>query len=192
MLYAIIIALLTIIAAVLPSAADLYIYRDAAGKRVLSNQPPPPGAEVESQREATPAGSDFASPSAPVTAPRREPAIPRSALERLPRYVDLHPLELRSSGVEDSTVYWRKFATGIVNNRSGTTIATRVRVRTACTLGGRLADTSAADLGTIGPRGSRAFQIPILLTVPHPVHNRKFTPRLGPVSCRTSVTYDTQ
>jgi hypothetical protein len=65
------IPLMTLIATALPSVADLYIYRDAAGKRVLSNQPPPPGAEVESQREATPAGSDFASPSAPLTAPRR-------------------------------------------------------------------------------------------------------------------------
>jgi Domain of unknown function (DUF4124) len=191
MLYAIIIALLTIIATALPSVADLYIYRDAAGKRVLSNQPPPPGAEVESQREATPAGSDFVSPSAPLTAPRRGPAIPRPAPERLPSYVDLHPLELRGSEVEDSTVYWKKFVTGVVNNRSGTTIAMRVMVRTACTLGGRPADTGAAYLGTIGPRGSRAFQIPILLTVPPPVYDRKFTPRLGPVSCRTYVTYGT-
>ena len=189
MLYAIIIALLTIIATVLPSAADLYIYRDAAGQRVLSNQPPPPGAEVESQREASPAGNTIGVPSAPATAPRRGPAIPRPAPQRLPSYVDLHPLELRGSGVEDATVYWKKFVTGVVNNRSGTTTATRVRVRTACTLGGRPADTGSAYLGTIGPRGSRAFQIPIILTVPHPVHVRKFTPRLGPVSCQTHVTY---
>ena len=192
MLYAIIIALLTIIATALPSVADLYIYRDTAGKRVLSNQPPPPGAEVELQREATPAGSDFASPSAPVTAPRREPAIPRPAPERLPSYVDLHPLELRGSEVEDSTVYWKKFVTGAVKNRSGVTTASNVTVQTACTLGGRPADTGAAYLGTIGPRGSRAFQIPIILTVPHPVLYRKFTPRIGPVSCRMSVTYDMQ
>jgi hypothetical protein len=131
-------------------------------------------------------------PSASATAPRRGPATSHAAPERLPSYVDLHPLELRGSGVEDSTVYWKKFVTGVVNNRSGYTIATRVMVRTACTLGGRPADTGSAYLGTIGPRGSRAFQIPILLTVPHPVHDRKFTPRIGPVSCQTHVTYDTQ
>jgi hypothetical protein len=183
---------MTLIATALPSTADLYIYRDAAGKRVLSNQPPPPGAEVESQRKATPARSNTGLPSASATAPRRGPATSHAAPERLPSYVDLHPLELRGSGVEDSTVYWKKFVTGVVNNRSGYTIATRVMVRTACTLGGRPADTGSAYLGTIGPRGSRAFQIPILLTVPHPVHDRKFTPRIGPVSCQTHVTYDTQ
>lgn len=41
---AIVIALLTILATALPSVADLYIDRDAAGKRVLSNQPPRRGA----------------------------------------------------------------------------------------------------------------------------------------------------
>ena len=185
-----IITLITIIATALPSAADLYIYRDAAGKRVLSNQLLPPGAEVELQREATPAGNTIGVPRAPAAALRRGAATPRPAPQRLPSYVDLHPLELRGSGVEDSTVYWKKFVTGVVNNRSGTTTATRVRVRTACTLGGRLTDTGSAYLGTIGPRGSRAFQIPILLTVPHPVHDRKFTPRLEPVNCQTHVTYN--
>ena len=62
--------LMMVIVTALPSAADLYIYRDAAGKRVLSNQLPPPGAEVESQRKAAPAGNTIGLPSAPATAPR--------------------------------------------------------------------------------------------------------------------------
>jgi hypothetical protein len=53
MLYALI-TLLTIIATALPSAADIYKYRDASGKLVISNQPPPAGADIESQRESTP------------------------------------------------------------------------------------------------------------------------------------------
>jgi hypothetical protein len=186
------IPLMTLIATALPSTADLYIYRDAAGKRVLSNQPPPPGAEVESQREATPAGNTIGLPSAPATVPRSGPAALRPAPRRQPSYVDLNPLELQRSQVEDSPVYWKKFVTGVVKNRSGFTTTRSVLVQTSCTLVGRPADTGAAYLGTIGPRGSRAFQIPIILTVPHPVYYRKFTPRLGPVSCQTHVTYDTQ
>jgi hypothetical protein len=199
MLLVIIVTLVTLIATALPSAADaqwgdrgskhrvnpghIFKYRDANGKLVISNQPPPAGAEVESQREAT-------LPSAASDTPER-PAAPRPAPERLPSYVDLNPLELQRTGVEDSEAYWKKFVTGVVKNRSGFTTATGVMVRTACTLGGRPADTGAAFLGTIGPCGEAAFQIPIILHVQQYWKNhRLYTPELGPVRCETQVTYD--
>jgi hypothetical protein len=187
LLYALI-ALIPLIATALPSAADIYKYRDANGKLVISNQPPPAGAEVESQREATPSGEHpSASQQAPISRPQDRPAP-----KRLPSYVDLKPLELRGSGVEDSTVYWKKFVTGVVKNRSGMTTASSVMVRTACTMGGRPADTGTAYLGTIGPRGEVAFQIPIILNVQQYWKNhRLYTPEIGPVRCETEVTYDT-
>jgi hypothetical protein len=177
-----------VIVTALPSAADLYIYRDAAGKRVLSNQPPPPGAEVESQRESL-----APSPAPDAQDDPAEPSAPRPAPKPLPSYVDLNPIELQGTGVEASEVYWKKFVTGAVKNRSGVTTASSVTVQTACTLGGRPADTGAAYLGTIGPRGQARFQIPIILDVqPYWRKGRGwFTPKIGPVRCDTRVTYDT-
>jgi hypothetical protein len=190
MLHVIILTLVTLIATALPSAADIYKYRDANGKLVISNQPPPAGAEVESQHNAmppsmAPAGSNLASPS--------DAQLPRaSAPKRLPSYVDLNPLELQGTGVESSEVYWKKFVTGRVKNRSGVTTASNVMVRTACTLGGRPTDTGSAYLGTIGPRGQASFQIPIILDV-QPYYRKGrgwFTPQIGAVRCDTEVTYD--
>jgi Domain of unknown function (DUF4124) len=159
MLYALI-TIITLLATALPSTADIYTYRDANGQLVLSNQPPPAGAEVESQRESTPTSATPDAPDAPAA-----PSAPRSAPQPLPRYVDRNPLELQGTGVENSTVYWKKFVTGAVKNRSGVTTASHVTVQTACTLGGRPANTGSAYLGTIGPRGSAGFQIPIILNV---------------------------
>jgi len=185
MLYALI-TILTLIATALPSAADIYKYRDANGKLVISNQPPPAGAEIESQREATPP-----SMAEPESEPQR-PAAPRPAPKRLPSYVDLNPLELQGTAVERSEIYWKRFVTGAVKNRSGITTATNVMVRTACTLGGRPVDGGSAYLGTIGPRGSAGFQIPIILNVREYFVPGKgwFTPEIGRVSCDTEVTYD--
>jgi hypothetical protein len=187
MLHVIIITLVTLIATALPSAADIYRYRDANGKLVISNQPSPASAEIESQRESTAPSLVLDTSDAPV-----EPSAPRPAPKRLPSYVDLNPLELQGTGVENSTVYWKKFVTGAVKNRSGGTTASHVTVQTACTLGGRPADTGSAYLGTIGPRGAARFQIPIILDVqPYWRKGRGwFTPELGPVRCETSVTYD--
>jgi hypothetical protein len=178
-----IITLITIIATALPSAADLYTYRDESGQLVLSNQPPPAGAEVESQRESSASSS---APDAPA-----EPTAPRPAPQRLPSYVDRNPLELQGTGVEDSTVYWKKFVTGAVKNRSGFTTASNVTVRMACTLGGRPADTGSAYLGTIGPRGSAGFQIPIILNVQRYWKNgHLYMPEIGPVRSRRAGTAD--
>jgi len=200
MLHVIILTLVTLIATALPSAADteccdrgskhrvnpghIYTYRDANGKLVISNQPPPAGAEVESQRQATP-------PSMAEPEPERH-AAPRPAPKRLPSYVDLNPLELQGTAVERSEVYWKRFVTGRVKNRSGITTAEHVMVRTSCTLSGRPADTGSAYLGTIGPRGAARFQIPIILDV-QPYWKKGqgwFTPKVGPVHCDTEVTYD--
>lgn len=189
MLY-VIITLITLIATALPSTADLYKYRDAAGKLILSNQTPPAGSQVESQRKATLPNSTPA-----MLSPR--PTAPRGPVAPLPSYVDLNPLELQGSRVEASTVYWKRYVTGVVKNRSGMATATEVLVRTSCTMRGRVADTGSAYLGTIGPRGSRAFQIPIILPVPqqgYHRHGRRYTtvPNLAPLSCQTSVTYAAQ
>jgi hypothetical protein len=189
MLYTLI-TLMILIATVLPSAADLYKYRDAAGKLTISNQPPPVGSQVESQRKAT-----LPNPTPAVLSPR--PAAPRGPVAPLPSYVDLNPLELQNSRVEASAVYWKRYVTGVVKNRSGMATATEVRVRTACTMRGRVADTGSAYLGTIGPRGSRVFQIPIILPVPQQLyhrHGRRYTtvPKLAPLSCQTRVTYAAQ
>jgi hypothetical protein len=54
MRHVILMTLVTLIATALPSAADIYKYRDAKGKLVISNQPPAAGVEVESQHDATP------------------------------------------------------------------------------------------------------------------------------------------
>ena len=186
------ITLLTMIATALPSAADIYKYRDVGGNLVISNQPPPAGAQVESQRESTPAGSNVASPSEPVSRrPQDRPAAPRPDPKRLPSYVDLNPLELQGTAVEASEVYWKKFVTGQVKNRSGRTTATGVTVTTACTLGGRPVDSGMAFLGTLGPRGAASFQIPIILNVREYYVPGKgwFTPKIGKVSCETEVTY---
>ena len=186
MLHVIIMTLVTLIATALPSAADIYKYRDANGKLVISNQPPPPGVEVESQHDATPP-----SMAEPESEPQR-PAAPRPAPKRLPSYVGLHPLELQGTAVERSEVYWKRFVTGAVKNRSGMTTATNVMVRTACTLGGRPVGGGSAYLGTIGPRGQASFQIPIILDVQEYYVRGKgwFTPKIGAVSCDTEVAYD--
>ena len=196
MLHVIIMTLVTLIATALPSAADIYKYRDANGKLVISNQPPPAGAEVQSQHDATPAGSNSGpadgnqgSPSEPSIAPRSG----RPAPEPMLSYVDLNPIELQGTGVEGSEVYWKKFVTGQVKNRSGRTTASNVMVRTSCSLSGRPVDTGSAYLGTIGPRGAASFQIPIILNVREYYVPGKgwFTPKIGRVSCETEVTYDT-
>jgi hypothetical protein len=201
MLHIIIMTLVTLIATALPSVADIYKYRDANGKLVISNQPPPAGAEVESQRPSRrtvspegPADGELGLPSEPLVAPRSGPKQParRPAAEPMLSYVDLHPLELQDTGVERSNVYWKRFVTGIVKNRSGRTTAENVTVRTSCTLSGRPADTGQAYLGTIGPRGAAGFQIPIILDVQqYWKDHRLYTPEIGPVRCSTRVTYDT-
>jgi hypothetical protein len=190
MLY-VLITLFTLIATALPSAADIFKYRDASGKLILSNQPPPAGSKVESQHEATPPSLS------PTPVPHRGRSSPREPVRALPSYVDLHPIELQDSRVEDSTVSWKKSVTGVVKNRSGIATATEVMVRTSCTMGGRVAETGSVYIGTIGPRGSRAFQIPIVLDVPEQVyyrHGHRYTvvPNLPPVSCQTRVTYTAQ
>jgi hypothetical protein len=208
MLHVIIIPLVTLLATALPSVADticcdpgskhcvnpghIFKYRDALGKLLICNQPPPAGAEFESHREATPADpadGNAQSLSEPSTAPRSG----RPAPEPMLSYVDLNPLELQDTGVERSNVYWKRFVTGVVKNRSGRTTAANVMVRTSCTLSGRPADTGQASLGTIGPRGAAGFQIPIILDV-QPYWKKGqgwFTPKVGPVHCDTEVTYDT-
>lgn len=185
MLYALI-TILTLITTALPSSADIYKYRDASGKLVISNQPPPAGAEIESQRESTtPSMAEPAADPEPerLAAPRPAPQAPLS-------YVDLNPIELHST-VEGSEVYWKKFVTGRVKNRSGRTTATGVTVTTACTLAGRPVDGGTAYLGTLGPRDAAGFQIPIILHVREYYVPGKgwFTPKIGRVSCDTEVTY---
>jgi hypothetical protein len=197
MLHVIIMTLLALLATALPSAADIYKYRDANGKLVITNQPPPAGAQVETQRPSrhvpTPQEVRDAYKEFGLTPPEAEPTAPRPAPEPTLSYVDLNPLELQGGGVESSGVYWKRFVTGAVKNRSGMTTAANVTVRAACTLGGRPADTGTAYLGTIGPRGAVSFQIPIILDVQEYYVRGKgwFTPKIGRVSCETEATYDT-
>ena len=194
MLHVIIMTLLTLLATALPSVADIYKYRDSSGKLVITNQPPPAGAQVETQHPSryVPTPQEVRDAYAelgitPQPEPQRQPA-PQPTLS----YVDLNPLELQDTAVERSSVYWKRFVTGAVKNRSGMTTAANVTVRAACTLGGRPADTGTAYLGTIGPRGAVSFQIPIILDVQEYYVRGKgwFTPKIGNVSCETEVTYE--
>lgn len=194
MLY-VIITLVTLLATALHSAADIYKYRDSDGKLIISNTPPPAGAQVETQRPSrhvpTPEEVQNAYDELGITPEPKRPAR-RPAPEPMLSYVDINPLELQDTGVEHSNVYWKRFVTGVVKNRSGRTTATNVEVRTECTLSGRPTDSGTAYLGTIGPRSAAGFQIPIILDVqPYWKDHHLYTPEIGPVRCSTRVTYET-
>ena len=188
-------ALITIalaLATALPASADIYRYRDSSGKLVITNQPPPAGAVVESQRPSQdkPTAEEVqdAYDELGIT-PEPKRREPRPAPEPTLSYVDLHPIE-HSSYVERSNVYWKRFVTGRVKNRSGRTTATDVTVRAECTAGGLPADSGTAYLGTIGPRGETTFQIPIILDVAHYWKDgHRYTVEVGTVRCSTKVTY---
>ena len=130
--------------------ADIYKYRDPdTGKLVITNQPPPEGADIESQHKSAPP-SDAYSPPPVQLGP--VPDAPR-------KLVDVRPLELGETRVEATTAWWKKHLTGYIENRSGLTTAHGVAVQTACSVGGRLVDTGTAELGDIAPRGHRDFVV---------------------------------
>jgi hypothetical protein len=153
-------ALITIalaLATALPASADIYRYRDSSGKLVITNQPPPAGAVVESQRPSQdkPTAEEVqdAYDELGIT-PEPKRREPRPAPEPTLSYVDLHPIE-HSSYVERSNVYWKRFVTGRVKNRSGRTTATDVTVRAECTAGGGRLPTAARRISARSVRAAR-------------------------------------
>lgn len=125
--------------------ADIYKYRDPdTGKLVITNQPPPEGADIESQHKSAPPSDAYSPP--PV---QLEPApdAPR-------KLVDVRPLELGETRVEPTTAWWKKHLTGYIENRSGLTTAHGVAVQTECSVGGAWLTRGQQNLGTSGPEAA--------------------------------------
>lgn len=167
------------------ASADIYKYRDESGKLVITNTPPPDGADIESQHKSAP-------PSAPLTLPPVQLGPPPKPSRKL---VDVRPLEMEAPArVEPTTAWWKKHVTGSIKNRSGMSTAHGVVIKTECYADGRLVDTGTAELGSIEPRGHRDFAIPIEVPGyrghwPHHGHGPFiFTP--PSVSCYTRYSWE--
>lgn len=159
--------------------AEIYKYRNSNGKLIISNTPPPEGADIESQHKSAkprPGGSA-------AYVPPPAPGASESFIKQ-PRLIDRQPLEVGETRVEPTTTWWKQFVRGSIKNRSGISTAHGVVVKAACHVHGRLVDTGTAELGDIGPRDERFFAIPI--DIPgSPWHGST-----GRLSCHTTYGAD--
>ncbi len=116
-----------ILLAALPATSDIYEYRTPDGRLVISNEPPPQGAQQINRREET--GKPLSSGTAAL---RHTPAAPTGPVKPALRYIDHHPLIITKHDVYRTDVWWKKRVVAWVKNRSGRTTAQSVRVQTRC------------------------------------------------------------
>ncbi|PON14664.1 hypothetical protein C2W62_27850 [Candidatus Entotheonella serta] len=103
-----------ILLAALPATSDIYKYRTPDGRLVISNEPPPQGAQQINRREET--GKPLSSGTAAL---RHTPAAPTGPVKPALRYIDHHPLIITKHDVYRTDVWWKKRVVAWVKNRSG-------------------------------------------------------------------------